>query len=143
MLVSIEHKLGNLKMKVVAANDLKIPWNYFMDEFSENDEFLDMGAPLEATNDDIHPVVPLVARAAAAAIFASGEVPNEDAVGHFMPIYLPEYKFIHGSTMIHGRMMMYIYFEDLEVGMTAFNVMGEQVIMSRITRRGERSDPHR
>jgi len=140
--MSIEDKLGNLKMKVVVLNDLSPIWDYFMDEFSENDEFLKMGAPLAET-DEIHPVVPLVARAAAAAIFASGEAPDEDKVGRFIPIHLPEYRFIHGATMVHGRMLMYFYFEDLEVGMTAFNVTGDQVIMSRITKRGERRDLHR
>jgi hypothetical protein len=140
--MSIEDKLGNLKMKVVVLNDLAPIWDYFMDEFSENDEFLKMGATLAET-EEIHPVVPLVAKAAALAVFSIGEVPNEDNVGHFIPIHLPEYQFIHGATMVHGRMLTYFYFEDLEVGMTAFNVTGDEVTMSRITRRGERRDPHR
>jgi hypothetical protein len=140
--VGIKDKLGNLKMKVVVENDLSVIWDYFMDEFSTNDEFLAMGGPLAETG-GIHPVVALVAKASAAAVMASGEMPDQDAVGRFMPIHIPEHQFIHGATMIHGRMMMYFYFEDLEVGMTAFNVLSDQVIMSRITRRGQARDLHR
>jgi len=84
--MTIEDKLGTLKMKLVAQNDLTPIWDYFMDEFSENDQFPKTGSPL-ADSDEIDPVVPLVAQAAAAAVFK----PDEDKVSRFIPIHILQY----------------------------------------------------
>ncbi|MGO8672088.1 MAG: hypothetical protein ACLQVD_12060 [Capsulimonadaceae bacterium] len=124
-------KLTTLKMKVIAENNFDPIWSYFMDEFAENDEFLKRGGPLRDAN---HPIHKLVASTAATVIELNGlKKRGKQVAGGVMPVYIPEDRFIHGGMLLHGYLVIFFYFEDIEVGMLMLDSRDGYTRMARLT----------
>lgn len=123
-------KLVSLKMKLVAENDFSVIWEYFMDNFAENEEFLDCGHPMQ---DDDSPIPKAVATAAATALASAGIRAKAAVVGNLIPIHIPEQQFVHGAMIMQGHLVTFFYFEDLDVGLVYVHISGDDSRMLRVT----------
>lgn len=124
-------KLGTLKMKAIAENDFAPIWEYFLDNFAENDEFMSIGERLDVTD---HPVKTALLLSAAMAFASSGMRPDKSAPSpDIRAIYVPEEKFIHGGVVVQRTMGAFFYFEDLDVGLLSITMSPSKTIFLRIS----------
>jgi hypothetical protein len=92
-------KLSELKTRLDNEKQLSKVWLFYMDYFSDHQEFTDLGAPIQ------HPVLEKIVPIISKKIF------NETSQNLFL-ITIPEYQFIHGSFFVGNRIGGLIYFEE-------------------------------
>jgi hypothetical protein len=98
-------RLQELKRQVVNDKDLMKVWEFFLDNFGEDLEFLDLGQPIR--HEELETTI---------AHISLEMFPNDGTMVMIRLIHLPEQKFIHGSVNVAGRDGGVIYFEDIRVG---------------------------
>jgi hypothetical protein len=103
-------RLPSLKLKMVSGGDLFAIYQYFLDHFGENDEFMQMG--VKTRNPMIEQVLTQIARS----IFKEKIQPPQRS----RIIRIPERGFLHGSCIFKDRIASFFYFEDIDSGMAAF-----------------------
>jgi hypothetical protein len=99
-------KLNTLKEKIVGAENLNEPWEYFFSNFGDNPDFLNFGS--RADNFVLETVIEKI-----------GEklLQQDVTVSNLLLTEIPEYQFIHGACFIHGRLMSIIFFRDIDMGL--------------------------
>ena len=110
MLPQIMNLTGLEKLKTILATgkDLSAAFHYFMDDFGENEAFLDLGKP------GPHPLLESLLAAVAGQMFGKKVIAQQ-----LLLIAVPGTKFIHGAGLINGRPITVIYFDDIQVGIAA------------------------
>lgn len=118
-------KLAILKKKMAEAADFSEPFNYFFDEFAEKDEFLDVGKRVA------HPKLEEMIQTCGGMMVGNARFHN------FMFIRVPKQWFIHGTCWVNGRLVNFIYFEDVQLGMLAITpaTPGGDVMFQRFSAR--------
>jgi hypothetical protein len=122
-------KLGTLKKRLIAEDDLKQIWDYFSKHF-DNEEFMKLGRDLAVEDNELHDLVEAVG---AIALRGEGVVVDQPAVSRIVQI--PEENLSHGVAMLQGNLMRFFYFEDLDVGMLFVAMTGGEFTVARLTRR--------
>ena len=100
--------LDKLKEKLTHGKDFGAAWEYFMDNFGEKPEFLNLGQP--ARNDLVEQILSQIA----VQLFA-----RETPARELMLIHLPEKSFFHGGVVLGNKMANLFYFDDVQVGLLA------------------------
>lgn len=88
-------------------NDFGTIWNYFMDEFGENPEFMQLGTPYSS------PVLEVVVAKLCDAYYPGAPVLN------LSPIRVAECGLIHGGFQVRGCMGVVFYSEEISTGLVA------------------------
>lgn len=117
--------VDKLKMKLIAEDDLEAIFEAFFDEFGEESDPVDNGPKLPDNN---NPVSDLVANIGAIMLATDSIQVNPKSRGRLTPYHLRDQHFYHGAMMLDGHMVMYFYFDDLDVGLV--NAYGK---LARIT----------
>jgi hypothetical protein len=100
--------LATLKDKLIHARNFTKVWEYFMDHFGEDPDFIALG---DATHD---PFLEAVLSHVAKGLFGR-QVSSAD----FLLTRLPEHQFLHGGGTLNGRLANVLYFEDIRMGLLA------------------------
>ena len=103
-----------LKKMVFKAKDFGPIWNFFMDHFGENEQFLKMGRRAKE-----HVILDIVLDQLATQWF---KVKKVSKIGWVLT-EIPEWKFTHGAGFLNGCMTSIFHFDDEEVGMFAVTHM--------------------
>ncbi len=107
-------KLDILRLMMSTETDLQTIFEYFLDHFGENEEFISLGKPL---TDQHHPLLSVI-HTVAQEIFAKYKMKaNPLRLEHLLLIHVPDHKLIHGGMLLQGHMANVLYFEDLKVGL--------------------------
>lgn len=101
-------KLSKLKEKLQKETDLSKIWLYYMDEFGDRSEFIDVGEPVR--QDFLLTVIAQVCQQ----IF--GKLTNIDGI---LTIYIKDYQFYHAPFMANNHIGGVIFFEDINTGLIA------------------------
>jgi hypothetical protein len=101
-------KLSQLKEKLQKETDLSKIWLYYMDEFGDRPEFIDVGEPVR--QDFLLTVITQVCQQ----IF--GKPTNIDDI---LTIYIKEYQFYHAPFIANKHIGGVIFFEDINTGLIA------------------------
>ena len=100
--------LDKLKEKLTHGKDFGAAWEYFMDNFGEKPEFLNMG--VRARNDLVEQILSQIA----VQLFA-----KETPARELTLIHLPEKSFYHGGVILGSKVGNLFYFDDIQVGLLA------------------------
>lgn len=122
-------RFRELKSRLYNEKDLSKVWGFYMDNFTDYEEFTKLGE--RTTHSLIEQVVPLLSR----------QMLNEDS-HNLRLILIPEYNFIHGTFMVKNSIGGVMYFENSLKGMVAISDFppSNLVKYSRFT--GEPIDPN-
>jgi hypothetical protein len=101
-------RLRQLKQKLIQEKDLSNIWSFYMDEFADRPEFLDVGEPKPSAF--IEAVVPQICQQ----MFG-----KKVKIADLLTIYIAEYKFFHAPFLAGGRIGGLIYFEEERIGLLA------------------------
>jgi hypothetical protein len=127
-LLRIGEKIEKLKTMTTTATEFSVPMNFFMDELASDSDFLGFGK--------------LSKDKKALSVFKSvckatyQQINPQDAQPAFnvLAVSLDQFKFFHGGGSIGNQNLMLIYFQDLDVGITALSSMANsRVVFSRFT----------
>jgi hypothetical protein len=102
------NRLEKLKSMLSREKDLQTIWTYYMDNFADHQEFIEVGSPTS------NPILEKTVKIITKKLFKRDPEP-------LLLIRLPEYKFIHGPLIVKGRMGGIIYFEETSQGMLAIS----------------------
>jgi hypothetical protein len=100
--------LETLKQKLLQAQEFQEIWEYFMDHFGEDPDFMALG---ERTR---NPFLEAVMSQVGQQLFG-GPVQTAEC----LLTRLPEQQFIHGGCILAGKAGNVLYFEDAQVGLLA------------------------
>ncbi|MCU0495206.1 MAG: hypothetical protein MUD01_26770 [Chloroflexaceae bacterium] len=100
-------QLNKLKLKMTEEKQISDVFTYFFDHFGENEEFLKLGKPKR------HELVEQVVGKTVGNLL---KLKNVAVMYNFLLIHIPEQSFYHGGCMIGGKMVMIIYFDDIQMG---------------------------
>jgi hypothetical protein len=101
-------QLTTLKEKLIHARNFTRVWEYFMDQFGQDPEFIALG---DTTED---PFLEAILLHVGKGLFGRA-VTSAD----FLLTRLPEHQFLHGGGTIDGRLANVLYFEDIRIGLLA------------------------
>jgi hypothetical protein len=99
-------RLQELKRKLIHDKDLMPVWNYFLDHFGNDPDFMALG---HGTSD---PFLESVLAQVGVQMF-----PQDALVIQSQLVRLDDQQFIHGSVNVAGRPGIIFYFEEDQVGM--------------------------
>jgi hypothetical protein len=100
--------LSTLKEKLIQATDFTPVFEYFMDHFGEDPDFIALGERAQ------HPFLAAVLDRVGKELFGK-PVPLTD----LLLVRLPEHQFLHGGCILGGKLANVLYFEDGSVGLLA------------------------
>lgn len=107
--------LFDLKKKLITEDKFSDMWEFFLDHFGENDEFLERGHKVPPAD------FPITNVAVAAALAAMGSAEslrnNTKRAADIQPIHIPEEQFLHGPIHLGNTFGVFFYFEDVDVGL--------------------------
>jgi hypothetical protein len=103
--------LATLKDKLVQASDFFKVYEYFLDQFGEDPEFIALGTPTGS------PFLEAVLAEVGKQLFQ-----KEVALRDVLLTRLPDQHFIHGTALLNGRIATVFYFEDVQMGLLAVAV---------------------
>lgn len=101
-------KLPQLKQTLLEASDLSEVWSFYMDNFTDLPEFVEVGEPKQ--NQMLEAIIPQVCEQ----LFG-----RKVKISHLLLIYIAEYQFFHAPFAADRRIGGLIYFEDIHTGMIA------------------------
>ena len=102
------NRLDELKQKLLNDADLSQIWSFYMDEFADIPEFLDVGKPKQ--DELLTAILPQVCQQ----IFG-----QTTKIKQLFPIYIAQYQFFHAPFFADKRIGGLIYFEDIHTGLIA------------------------
>lgn len=114
--------LLKLKEKLQKEKDLGVIYAYYMDEFSDREEFTDVGEPSE--NKVLMQAIAQICRH----LFG-----NTVIIDDMLAIHIPEYNFFHAPFFVNNHIGGVIYFEDIQTGLLAVTAKDGMVKYSRFT----------
>jgi hypothetical protein len=100
-------KLAVLKRKMQDETNFKSVWEYFLDNFGEDAEFLSYGEPVE------HPVLEGIIKCITKELFPT----RSATLAQLLLVRVIGQPFIHGGCIFGGKLGTILYFEDIEMGM--------------------------
>lgn len=101
-------QLQELKQKLTIETNLSAIWSFYMDNFADAPEFIELGEP--KYNEYLDAVIHKTSQQMfGRAIKITG----------FFPIYIPQYSFFHAPFWVEQRIGGVIYFEDIKIGLIA------------------------
>lgn len=98
--------LPELKHKLIHDKDLTPVWQFFLDHFGEDPEFIALGEAIT------HAFLESVLAQVGMQMFPGNAIASMTRL-----VRLEDQQFIHGSINLSGRMGFVFYFEDIQVGM--------------------------
>jgi len=116
--------LDELKEKLGGASNFFPVYEYFLDHFGENPEFISLGDRTDS------PFLEAVLAQVGGQLFQKEVEPHG-----LMLTRLPDQQFIHGACMLRGRLACVIYFEDIQMGLLAVDTAqdGGKLTVARFT----------
>src|SRR5580704_2605070 len=106
--------LDTLRYKIEFGKDLSEVYAYFLDNFGEHEEFLDLSVPTH--NELLEAIMGQVAGAALKT--------NRVVLRDLRLLLVPDHEFIHGGCFIGGRLANVIYCDDIRKGVMAITLFG-------------------
>jgi hypothetical protein len=100
--------LDTLKEKLTTGKDFGEVWEYFLDNFGEKPEFLELGRRKH------DPILQQILSQMTIQLFG-----KEAPLREIMFLEVAEKSFIHGGCILGNKMSNLIYFEDVQVGLLA------------------------
>lgn len=118
--------LETLKQKLAKSKDLAEPFEYFIDHFGTDLQFMQMGQSFQA------PVLEEFIAGIAQHWFKTNLIRLDQQL-----VQIPKTSFVHGICRINGRQSNVIYFDDIKVGLVALlpTRPGEKMEYGRFTGR--------
>jgi hypothetical protein len=105
---NLGHHLGILQEKLQHPTDYELALNYFLEEFAGDAPFIE-----QCDREDAPHLVAVLGQVAMRAL-------GKPALLEQAKIFrLPQFKFDHGSAAVAGRVMLFFYFEPLNMGLAA------------------------
>src|SRR4051794_5566498 len=98
--------LDTLKQKLHEATEFSDVWDYFLTNFGEQEEFIELGQ--RASDQFLEMVLAQVGQQ----LFG-----KTIRVSNMLLTRIPEYHFIHGTVTLQGKVTSAIYFEDIHKGL--------------------------
>ena len=105
---SITDKLGQLKEKVFAADDLSSAYSFFFDHLGNNPSFMQRGKRAK------HEIITAVLKTMCNDIFG-----DKSKVTNVKLFNAAKTSFFHGICQMNSKPASVLYFEDIEMGMIA------------------------
>jgi hypothetical protein len=99
-------KLLTLKEMMLATEDFNDAWEFFFKAFTGNETFIEQSIKTEA------PLLETILDKIGKTLFG-----NESMLSDLILLKIPQYNFIHGVCLIHGRPASLIFFEDSDIGL--------------------------
>jgi hypothetical protein len=118
-------RLKQLKQKLLQEKDLSKIWLFYMDEFADHPEFIEVGSP--KSDSFLEAVIPQICKQ----MFGT-----QVNIADLLLIYIPEYQFFHAPFVAGGRTGGLIYFEEERIGLLAVATgfpMSDEVKYSRFS----------
>ena len=100
--------LATLKDKLIYARNFTQVWEYFMDHFGEDPDFIALGDRAR------HPFLEAILAHVGKGLFG-----RQVSLADFLLTKLPEHQFLHGGGTLDGRLANVLYFEDIQMGLLA------------------------
>ncbi|MGB8701089.1 MAG: hypothetical protein WCD18_16885 [Thermosynechococcaceae cyanobacterium] len=101
-------RLQELKTRLVQKTDFSDIWSFYMDEFADHPEFLEVGHPV--TNAFLEAAIPQICKQ----MFGKAV-----KITDLLIICIAEYQFFHAPLQVEGRIGGVIYFADIHTGLLA------------------------
>jgi len=111
-------KLDELKKMIMIAEDFAEPWDFFLDHFGGNRDFMALGKNVRSPM-----LTELFKRVAKE--FCDGEV----QVTRKMFKQLKKQRFVHGAATLGNQMATVMFFQDIDMGMLSFTAGGETMMI--------------
>lgn len=105
-------KLQILKEKIQTTKDFDEPVHYFFDHFADHKEFIDMSVE---TEDELLETILL---GIGQEVFKKKDIQIQQKL--FLTV--EGYNFIHGPVIIENRMMSFVYFPDIRLGVFSIHL---------------------
>ncbi len=121
-MAKFEKELDKFKEILVKGDNFGDIYNYFMDNFGENSDFLQYGKVKKNS------MLKQIMEGVAERLFR-GEV----EIMHLLLYKIPKTSFFHGPCFINGKMASVFYFEDIRVGMLIVAQFGEETKFIRFS----------
>jgi hypothetical protein len=122
-------RLATLKEKLVTAREFSKVFDYFLDHFGENPDFIALGERADC------PFLEAVLAQVGHTLFQ-----RKVWVTEMLLTELPEQHFIHGTCRIAGRLATVIYFDDIHTGLMVV-ILSESPSETRLVRFSGRPMP--
>ena len=106
--------LFELKKKLITEDDFGVIWEFFLDHFGEDDEFLARGHKVPPAD---FPITKVAVAAALATMYTTASLKGKTKVADIQPIHIPEEHFLHGAMRLGTTFGVFLYFEDADVGL--------------------------
>lgn len=125
-------RLEELKRQLVHTRDFREVWDFFLDEFATNPEFIELGEPYR------HEEMELALAQIGLQMF-----PSDQTATAIRLIRLEDQGFIHGNVNVDGRVGGVLYFEDIHVGLVAVSdhFPSDETKMARFSTRPDKPRP--
>ncbi len=120
----IEDRLLRLKERVLDAEEFSAVFEYFMDEFVDDPEFLEHGKLVTKA-----PRLKAALRQISRQIFPEGR----HQVTQIMLKHLKRHQFFHGTATVNEQLATVFFFRDLGFGMVAITAPDSYVHYARVT----------
>src|ERR1700678_1375877 len=109
-----QSQISVLKQMITEESDFHKIWEFFLDHFGEDVEFIGTGQRL---TDKKHPLFGTI-KAVGRQILARNNIASDPLeITNLLLIHVPDHKFIHGGMILQGRLANIIYFDDIKVGL--------------------------
>ena len=105
---NLPHHLGVLRERMLHPTDYETAIHYFLEEFAGDEKFVGQSEP-----DDALHLVALLGGCAAKSL--GRRVPFDEP----KVFRVPAHGFYHGSAAVAGRVMLFVYFQEVETGVAA------------------------
>lgn len=108
---SFKEKLGTLKKMLEEENEFSVIFEYFFDHFGENGYFL------SGCKKAKHPLIKAFLKRLGELLFG-----DDGAATNLQLFKYSKANFYHGVCIMHGRMVVVFFFDNLKKGMAAVHV---------------------
>ena len=109
----LPHHVGLLREQIQHPSDFERAMFYFLEEFAGDAVFIQQSLPA-----DVPHLAMIVAHVATKALG------NDAQLGQARVFHVPEHRFYHGSAPVADMVALFLYFEDLDMGIVAFMMIG-------------------
>ena len=97
-----------LRQKLEHPTDYELALHYFLEEFAGDVKFVEQSQPEDASD-----VLTVLRRVAGKMLGGNHEV------AHSRVLRVPEFKFTHGNAIVAGHVLLFFYFEAVNLGLMA------------------------
>lgn len=120
---SYDKIIQELRERIIKEKDFGKLLNFFFDHLGEDPEFIARGKPAR------HEVLELAIERAVKEMIG-----KHAKIRQLLLVFVPEYRFYHGSFVVDGNIGTVFYFDDIQIGLmnVAMGFTGE-IRMARIT----------